>query len=94
MRQGHFEGEERVLNPLYSYERDYQSTDIPIDYTSARFSTERDAPYFDIDGSGDISEGDYVLGDRQPKMFGKRYYSRRLTAAMAQLSDLIGSCRV
>ena len=80
---GHFEGDERVLNPLYNYERDYQSTDIPIDYSSARFSTERDAPYFDIDGSGDISEGDYVLGKRQPRMFGKRYYSRQLTAAMA-----------
>ena len=80
---GHFEGEQRVLNPLYDYTRDYQSTDIPIDYSSARFSTAQDTPYFDIDGSGDISEGDYVLGERQPKMFGKRYYSRRLTAAMA-----------
>ena len=38
--------------------------------------------YLDLDGSGNVSTGDYIMSWRVPVMFGKRYYSVALTQAL------------
>ena len=79
-----------VFNPLYVYPMDYSSTTLVMNYANLRWdptytSSQSKAvgrPYLDLDGSGSISAGDYVLDGQIPVMFGKRYYSASLTQAL------------
>ena len=79
-----------VYNPFYNYLTSYSTTTITLNYANVRwdptyadhFSSEIGRAYFDLDGSGNISTGDYVLSWRVPIMFGKRFYSAALTQAL------------
>ena len=79
-----------VFNPLYVYPMDYSSTTLVMNYANLRWdptytSSQSKAvgrPYLDLDGSGSISAGDYVLDGQIPVMFGKRYYSANLSQAL------------
>jgi len=80
---GHWgEHNELVLNPYYRYPRDYTPTGLTIDYSAigwiqnAMYPDGR--PYF----AGMYGRKDYILGDRVPRMWGKRYYSMALTQAL------------
>lgn len=77
---GHFEGDTKILNPFYEYPRDYNSTDLSIDYSSVRYDAASDTIYFDENSVLDGNE--YALGERVPQMFGKRFYSVDLTQAL------------
>lgn len=89
---GHFSDTgERVLNPLYQYQRDYRPGMLELDFSSARWAGDYVEPgheesvgraYFDLDGDGFDLDADYVLSYRIPKMWDKRYLSRSLTQAL------------
>ena len=80
-----------VINPLYRYPDNYSATAITLDYGSVRWAADYHYPqqpayvgypYFDLNGSGDYDEGDFILGYKAPAMFGKRVYSVALTQAL------------
>ncbi len=76
---GHWEGDRAVQNSFYSYPACYSPINIFLDYSqigwiqNERYPEGR--PFFGADTS-------YILGDRVPTMFGKRYYSVPLTQAL------------
>lgn len=80
-----------VYNPFYNYPDSYGPNAIVLDYTNLRwdptytstFSSDLGRPFLDLDGNGAISSGDYIFDGPIPLMFGKRYYSTRLTQALA-----------
>ena len=88
-----------VLNPFYNYPTSYSTDKITLNYANVRwdptytdqFSSAVGRAYFDMDGSGDLSSGDYVLSWRVPEMFGKRYYSVALTQALLDNGTLTAS---
>ncbi len=79
-----------VTNPFYNYPTSYGSSAINLTYTNVRWdATYKDAhtgavgrAYLDLDGSGNVSAGDYILSWRVPVIFGKRTYSVALTQAL------------
>jgi hypothetical protein len=89
---GHFgEGDERVINPLYDYDRDYEPGLLDLDFSTARWNADfvetdhEDEPgrgYFDLDEDGFDETEDHVLSFRVPTMWGKRYLSRSMTHAL------------
>ena len=89
---GHFaENGERVLNPLYVYPDGYSSGELAMDMSGAGWNPDfieaghEDEPgraFFDLDGDGFDTDVDHVLSFRIPTMYGKRYLSRPLTAAL------------
>lgn len=66
-------------NTFYNYPVDYDSADIDLngDYAFVKWDDSNSRPYFD-NGAGNS----YYLGAKTPSMFGKRYYSQRLTQAL------------
>lgn len=80
---GHMEGKIEVLNPLYQFPDDYAANDLALDYASIDYDAARGVPYFDLDGDGVAStRTDYVLGNKIPTMFGKKYYSFDLLSGL------------
>jgi alpha/beta superfamily hydrolase len=73
-----------LLNPLYVYPDSYSSEDITLDYSSIRYDSADDRPYFDLNGDNRLDSGDYELGDKVPTMFGKRFYSTELLSALRE----------
>jgi len=81
---------EPVNNPFYNYPASYSSAKISLAYTNVRWDASYTdehtktvgRAYLDLDGSGNISSGDYVLSWRVPVIFGKRYYSVALTQSL------------
>jgi hypothetical protein len=79
-----------VNNPFYLYPTSYSSSTITLNYTNLRwdpaftssFSQAAGRPFLDLDGNGSLGSGDYVFDGRIPVMFGKRYYSTALSAAL------------
>jgi hypothetical protein len=79
-----------VFNPFYIYPTNYSTTALTLNYTNLRFdpaytssfSKAAGRPYLDLDGNGSLGSGDYVFDGQIPLMFGKRYYSTALTAAL------------
>ncbi len=69
-----------VPNPAYTYPASYDATELDLDYSKARWNGSH--PYFDFDGSGTVTAGDHVLGNKIPSMYGKQIYSARLTTAL------------
>ena len=88
-----------VLNPFYTYPTSYGFDKIMLNYANVRwnptfkdqYSTEVGRAYLDMDGSGNISSGDFVFSWRVPVMFGKRYYSVALTQALLDNGSLTTS---
>ncbi len=67
-------------NPLYLYPDSYDPREIAYDTATAGWD-EGDIGYpFLVDGEGRR----YLLGQRVPRMFGRRYYSRRLTRSLLE----------
>jgi hypothetical protein len=79
---GYWEDDMRHLNPLYTYEENYDPQQIEIDYSSARYDQETDRAYFDLNGSGILDESDHALGSRIPTVYDKRYYSIEMLRAL------------
>lgn len=80
---GYFEGNIPVYNYLYTYPDDYSSTGIALDYSSVRYDSILEVPYFDINGNGNADEGiDFIHGIQTPTMYGKYLYSAALTQAL------------
>jgi hypothetical protein len=85
-----------IYNPLYVYPTDYGSQAITLSYTNLRWDPAyKDvhtgavgAAYLDLDGSGNITDGDYIFGWNTPVMFGKRYYSVALSRALSSSGAL------
>jgi hypothetical protein len=85
-----------VYNPFYSYPTSYSPDTIMLNYSNVRwdptytdqYSSAVGRAYFDLDGSGNISAGDYIMNWRIPIMFGKRYYSKALTQALLDNGSL------
>lgn len=79
---GHWgEHGEPVLNPYYTYPDDYSPTALDLDYSTVGWIQNADypdgRPFFAVpDGE------DYILGERVPHMWDKRYYSMALTQAL------------
>ncbi len=79
-----------VQNPFYLYPESYGPTEMDVNYGSLRWAAEyTDAnsdfvgrPYLDLDGNGTLSAADHLFGWQVPQMFGKRYYSVKLTQAL------------
>ncbi len=92
---GHWETEGKtqvaVANPLYEYPKDYSSTSINLDYSSADYDQNSDSPYFDINGNGRLDSTEFSLGTQVPTMFKKRYYSRALLHALEDNGALTAS---
>ncbi|TET51377.1 MAG: hypothetical protein E3J64_06995 [Anaerolineales bacterium] len=69
-----------VFNPFY-IAQDYTPTSIHIDYSTVGWLVNDDypagRPYFAVPNGSD-----HVLGDKGPRMWGKRYFSRGLTQAL------------
>lgn len=83
MDLGYFEGNIPVSNSLYVYPDDYSSSGITLDYSSVRYDSSLNVPYFDIDGDGTAEEGtDFIHGEQTPTMYGKDVYSAGLTQAL------------
>jgi hypothetical protein len=91
MEIGHYDDAgQPVYNPFYKYPDSYSSTALTLDYTNLRWdpahvnSSSRfvGSPYLDLDGNGSLGAGDYVFEGPIPVMFGKRYFSAALTAAL------------
>ena len=79
---GQFEGDKKILNPYYHYSEDYSSSDLSINYSTVHYDFSSDTIYFDANGNGKLDSLEYVLGERVPQMFGKRFYSTDLTQAL------------
>jgi len=85
-----------VNNPFYNYPASYNSSDITLAYTNARWdpayknshTIASGGAYLDLDGSGDISADDYILSGKVPILYGKRYYSSALTQALLDNGSL------
>jgi hypothetical protein len=79
-----------VYNPFYVYPTNYSPDGLTLNYSNLRWdptytdshSKATGRPYLDLDGNGQISQGDFVFGWRVPIMLGKRYYSAKLTKAL------------
>ena len=79
-----------VYNPFYIYPTSFSSTALTLNYTNLRwdstftsiYSKAVGRPYLDLDGNGKLGSTDYVFDGQIPVMFGKRYYSTTLTAAL------------
>jgi hypothetical protein len=91
MEIGHYnDAGKPVLNPFYLYPTSYSSTALAINYTNllwdpayiSSYSKAVGIPYLDLDGNGSLGSGDYVFDGQIPVMFGKRYYSTSLEAAL------------
>ena len=91
MELGHFDAAgQAVHNPFYVYPSGYSTTGLTLSYTNARwdatftssYSAAAGRPYLDLDGNGRLGSGDFVFDGQIPRMFGKRYYSSALTAAL------------
>jgi hypothetical protein len=91
MEIGHYnDAGKPVLNPFYLYPTSYSSTALAINYTNllwepayiSSYSKSVGIPYLDLDGNGSLGSGDYVFDGQIPVMFGKRYYSTSLEAAL------------
>ncbi len=91
METGYFSTSgQAVHNPFYVYPTSYSTTGLTLNYTNARwdpaytssYSSAVGRPYLDLDGSGRLGSGDFVFDGQIPVMFGKRYYSTALTAAL------------
>jgi hypothetical protein len=84
------DADQPVYNPFYNYPASYSSAAISLAYTNVRWDATYTVEhtkavgraYLDLDGSGNISSGDYVLSWRVPVIFGKRYYSVALTQSL------------
>ena len=88
---GHYnDGGQPVYNPFYKYPAGFNTTGLTLNYTNLRWdpthasSTSKavGVPYLDLDGDGSLSSGDFVFDGQVPVMFGKRYYSTALEAAL------------
>ena len=89
---GHFaENGDRVINPLYVYPDGYSTGELAMDlsgagwnpdYVESGHEEEPGRAFFDLDGDGFDTDVDHVLSFRIPTMYGKRYLSRPLTAAL------------
>jgi hypothetical protein len=91
MEIGHYNAAgEPVFNPFYLYPTSYSSTALAINYTNLRwtpayissYSKAVGSPYLDLDSNGIFGSGDYIFDGQIPLMFGKRYYSAALEAAL------------
>jgi hypothetical protein len=86
----HDDAGQPVYNPFYKYPTGYSSTALALNYTNLRwdpahvnsYSGATGSPYLDLDGNGSLNPGDYVFDGPIPVMFGKRYYSTALMAAL------------
>jgi hypothetical protein len=81
---GHFEGIKPVYNPVYKYPASYLSDSLIIDYSKVKWTDqiEGGVPYWDLDESNNVTDGDYVLGEKIPRMFDKQCYSKQMTHAL------------
>jgi hypothetical protein len=88
---GHYnQAGQPVYNPFYIYPDSYSSTALTLNYANLRWApgytsnTSKAAgiPYLDLDGNGSLSPTDYIFDGQIPVMFGKRYYSTALEAAL------------
>jgi hypothetical protein len=85
-----------VSNPFYTYPTSYSPNAILLDYSNIRWDPKYKDPhsgavgvaYIDMDSSNTITSGDYVLSWHVPVMFGKRYYSVKLTQALLDNGSL------
>jgi len=84
LEPGHWDDNGKAdYNPYYVYPDDYNSTDINIDYSSLKYDFELNLPYFDVDNDSIAKDGiDFIIGKQHPSMFGKDFYSRKLTWAL------------
>lgn len=79
-----------VQNPFYAYPAGYSPSELTVNYGTLRWDAEYTdenshfigRPYLDLDGDGLLGEADQLFGWQVPKMFGKRYYSVKLTQAL------------
>jgi hypothetical protein len=79
-----------VLNPFYTYPSDYGPKGLEISYGTLRWdelytdgtSSFPGRPYLDLNGNDQYDESDHIFGGQVPEMFGKRYYSAKLTQAL------------
>ena len=71
-----------VLNPYYTYPDNYAATALTIDYSTVGWlqnaTYPEGRPYFAV-----TSTTDYILGEKVPQMWDKRYYSISLTQGLA-----------
>ena len=91
MEVGHYNAAgQPVYNPFYIYPTSYSSTALTLNYSNLRWdstytnsnSKAAGIPYLDLDGNGSLSPSDYIFEGQIPVMFGKRYYSAALEAAL------------
>ena len=78
---GHWDDYKPAFNVIYKYPAHYSSTDLTVDYTNIQHGEE--GIYFDHNEDLTFNTGDFLLGDRVPEMFGKKYYSEDLIAALS-----------
>ncbi|MBI4730925.1 MAG: hypothetical protein HY781_02130 [Chloroflexi bacterium] len=79
-----------VQNPFYAYPAGYSPSELTVNYGTLRWDAEYTdenshfigRPYLDLDGDGLPGEADQLFGWQVPQMFGKRYYSVKLTQAL------------
>jgi len=81
---GHWgDNHEAILNPYYSYPDCYTDTVLNIDYSNVGWLVNESypdgRPYFSVPNGPD-----YILGERIPKMWDKRYYSVQMISALIQ----------
>lgn len=88
---GHYEDSGLpVQNPFYSYPETYNPSELDVNFGVLRWDasysdTNSDffgRPYLDLDGNAVLSETDHLFGSQVPVMFGKRFYSLKLTQAL------------
>jgi hypothetical protein len=91
MEVGHYgDTGQPVYNPFYIYPDSYSSTALTLNYANllwdatyiSKYSKAAGIPYLDLDGNGSLSPSDYIFDGQIPVMFGKRYYSTALEAAL------------
>ncbi|MFA5842852.1 MAG: hypothetical protein WC882_04275 [Candidatus Gracilibacteria bacterium] len=71
-----------VYNPFYHYPEDYSPTGLNVDYSAVRWDVSLNRPYFDVNGNAQDDQGDFLLDEKTPHLFGKRCYSANLTQAL------------
>lgn len=68
-------------NPYYNYPEDYTPTNITLPYEEIGWiqneTYPEGSPFFYVDGTND-----HILGSKVPTMYGKRFYSAKLTQAL------------
>ena len=91
METGYFnDAGQPVYNPFYKYPASYSTTSLTLNFANLRwdpahtssYSKSVGSPYLDLDGNGSLGSGDFVFDGQIPVMFGKRYYSTALEAAL------------